>query len=106
MSHIGDLFRAISDKTRREILLHLEEKECCAGELVSKFALSQPTVSKHLNILRQAGLVASRREGQQVIYSLDDGGLQRCCSEYFTRFRCCCDAFSDSEDVRDDSARG
>lgn len=93
MAKTEALFRAISDPTRQKILLLLEEKERCVGELVSEFSLSQPTVSRHLNVLKQAGLVTDRREGQQVYYSLDCCNIRRCCTDYFSKFSCCSDIF-------------
>ncbi|MHB0975823.1 MAG: ArsR/SmtB family transcription factor [Candidatus Aquicultorales bacterium] len=94
---IAEFFRAISDPTRQSILLLLEEREMSVGELVAEFSLSQPTISRHLNVLKQAGLVASRRDGQQVYYSLISSNIRQCCTSYFSRFNCCSDFFSRSD---------
>lgn len=64
-------FKALSDPTRREILRLLGKRELSAGEIVDRFHLSQPAISRHLAVLRQAGLVTARREGQNVVYALD-----------------------------------
>ncbi|MCL5291742.1 MAG: metalloregulator ArsR/SmtB family transcription factor [Actinobacteria bacterium] len=93
MGSISSYFRAISDPTRQKILLLLEERERSVGELVSEFSLCQPTISRHLNVLKQAGLVGARREGQQVYYSLDCSTIRQCCTAYFSRFSCCSDFF-------------
>ena len=82
-------FQAMSDKTRQKILLLLEEKEYCVGELVKQFQLSQPTISRHLAVLKQAGLVKDYRCGQKVYYQLDSNWMKKCCAEYFKQFKCC-----------------
>lgn len=66
-----DAFKALADPTRREILRILSGGERTAGELVERFAISQPAVSRHLAVLRQAGLVTAVRDGQNVVYALD-----------------------------------
>lgn len=57
------VFRAIADPTRREILALLRSHRQTVGELAQNFSMSRPAISKHLRLLRSAGLVASRREG-------------------------------------------
>jgi ArsR family transcriptional regulator, arsenate/arsenite/antimonite-responsive transcriptional repressor len=64
-------FKALSDPTRREILRLLGERDRAAGEIVERFDVSQPAISRHLAVLRGAGLVTARRQGQSVVYSLD-----------------------------------
>ena len=64
-------FKALSDPTRREILRLLGERDRTAGELVGQFSVSQPAISRHLAVLRGAGLVRATRAGQSVVYSLD-----------------------------------
>ena len=64
-------FKALSDPTRREILRLLGAGDRTAGEIVERFEISQPAISRHLAVLRQAGLVAARRQGQNIVYSLD-----------------------------------
>jgi ArsR family transcriptional regulator len=65
------LFKALNDQTRREILEYLKEKDLTAGEIADKFNISKPSISHHLDLLRQAGLVASVKEGQFIYYSLN-----------------------------------
>src|SRR6185436_5848474 len=65
------IFKALNDATRREILELLKEKEMTAGEIAEKFHISWPSVSHHLDLLKQAKLVTSEKEGQYVYYSLN-----------------------------------
>ncbi|HKB57417.1 MAG TPA: metalloregulator ArsR/SmtB family transcription factor [Lacunisphaera sp.] len=66
---------AIADPTRRRIVELLARGEHTAGELVDKFDLSAPAISQHLNVLREAGLVTTRVEGQSRIQTLNPAGL-------------------------------
>lgn len=66
---------AIADPTRRRIVELLAERERTAGELVAEFDVSAPAISQHLNVLRTAGLVLTRAEGQSRIQSLNPAGL-------------------------------
>lgn len=80
---MADIFDVLADGTRRELLLHLLHRadlstgngEIAVSELVSELGISQPTVSKHLKVLRDHGLVAVREEGQHRYYRLDSGPL-------------------------------
>ena len=66
------LFRsALNDPTRREILEILKEKNLSAGEIADNFSISKPSISHHLDILRQAYLISSEKKGQYVIYSIN-----------------------------------
>jgi len=85
----AELFQALSDSTRQRILILLDEKERSAGDLVKEFNLSQPSISRHLSILKNAGLIQKRREGQQVLYSLNPGRISQCCCGFFGNFSCC-----------------
>jgi len=64
-------FKALADPTRREILRLLRRKEMSAGDLAERFDMTKPTVSHHFAVLKEADLIFSRREGQQIIYSLN-----------------------------------
>lgn len=66
---------AIADPTRRRIVELLAVRERTAGELVREFDLSAPAISQHLNVLREAGLVTTRAEGQSRIQSLNPDGF-------------------------------
>ncbi len=71
-----DTFAVIAEPTRRRILARLRSAESSVGDLVTALQLSQPAVSKHLRVLRDAGLVTSRTAAQQRIYSLDTEPLR------------------------------
>ena len=68
---MNSLFKALNDPTRREILELLKEKDLTAGEIADQFNISKPSISHHLDLLRQAGLVVSVKEGQFIYYSLN-----------------------------------
>src|SRR6267142_2464461 len=65
------VFKALADPTRREILRLLSAGEMSAGPLAERFDMTKPTVSHHFAVLKEADLIVSRREGQQIIYSLN-----------------------------------
>jgi DNA-binding transcriptional ArsR family regulator len=69
--HMNDAFKALADPTRREILRLLRGGEKTAGELARHFDMSKPSMSHHFAVLRQADLIASRRDGQQIYYFLN-----------------------------------
>jgi ArsR family transcriptional regulator, arsenate/arsenite/antimonite-responsive transcriptional repressor len=68
---LNTLFKALNDTTRREILELLKDKDLTAGEIADQFNISKPSISHHLDLLRQAGLVVSVKEGQYIYYSLN-----------------------------------
>ncbi len=70
------LFKALADPTRREILRRLRRREMSAGELAEGFDMSKPSMSHHFTVLKQADLIDSRRDGQQIIYSLNTTVIQ------------------------------
>ncbi|HLT19113.1 MAG TPA: metalloregulator ArsR/SmtB family transcription factor [Thermomicrobiales bacterium] len=72
---MSELFAILADDTRRGILDLLRERECSVNELVEAFPVSQPAISRHLRVLREAGLVRVRSAGQQRIYGLDAARL-------------------------------
>jgi ArsR family transcriptional regulator len=69
--HMNEAFKALADPTRREILRLLRGGEKTAGELARQFDMSKPSMSHHFAVLRQADLIASRRDGQQIYYFLN-----------------------------------
>jgi DNA-binding transcriptional ArsR family regulator len=68
---MNEAFKALADPTRREILRLLRRGERTAGELAEHFDMSKPSVSHHFTKLKEADLITSRREGQQIFYSLN-----------------------------------
>ncbi len=68
----NDAFKALADPSRRSILARLRsEGELTAGVLAEQFDMTKPTMSHHFTVLKEAGLVKSRRSGQQIFYSLN-----------------------------------
>ncbi len=65
------VFKALNDPTRREILQLLQTRDLTAGEIVEKFNISGPSISHHLDLLKQARLVTAVKEGQFIYYSLN-----------------------------------
>ena len=86
------VFKALSDGTRQEILRLLESHQRTVGEIVGNFKLSQPTISRHLSVLKEADLVMDQRRGQNVIYSLNDEALSTSMRSFFGQFRSCQEA--------------
>lgn len=72
----NDVFKALSDPTRREILDRLKEKDLTAGEIADYFSISKPSISHHLTILKTAGLITQEKKGQFIYYSLNTTVLQ------------------------------
>lgn len=70
-----EVFEAIGDPVRREILLGLVRGDLSAGEIAGRFAISRPAVSRHLRVLREAGLVRDAASGRRRIYRLTPDGL-------------------------------
>ncbi|MDK6077521.1 autorepressor SdpR family transcription factor [Massilia varians] len=73
---LNQVFKAIADPTRREILRLLRHEEMSAGEVAARFDMSKPTMSHHFAVLKAAGLITSRREGQTIWYALDTTVLE------------------------------
>jgi ArsR family transcriptional regulator, arsenate/arsenite/antimonite-responsive transcriptional repressor len=65
------IFKALADPTRREILRLLARGDLAAGEIAYRFEMTKPSISHHLGVLKQAGLVQDERRGQNIIYSLN-----------------------------------
>jgi DNA-binding transcriptional ArsR family regulator len=71
-----EVFEAIAQPKRREILRLLAHGEMSAGEVASRFAVTQPAISQHLKALKQAGLIEDRRDGARRMYSVRAEGLR------------------------------
>jgi ArsR family transcriptional regulator len=69
-------FKALGDSTRREILGLLRRGEMTAGDLAERFDMTKPSMSHHFSVLKDADLITSRREGQQIWYSLNTTVVQ------------------------------
>lgn len=71
MSPLNATFKALADPTRRKILSLLRGSDLTAGEIADQFNISKPSISHHLNLLKQADLVSDERKGQNIYYSLN-----------------------------------
>ena len=69
-------FKALSDPTRRKVLRLLGDGEMTAGEIAAEFSISGPSMSHHFGVLKQAGLITGRKDGQQIYYSQNTTALQ------------------------------
>ena len=79
--------KAMADETRQKIMNHLCCDWLCVSDVVEKLGgVSQPTVSHHLAILREAGLVHTRREGKQIFYTLNQDAVASCCGVLMQAF--------------------
>jgi DNA-binding transcriptional ArsR family regulator len=72
------VFRALADPTRRQILQDLRAGELPAGDIAARFSISGPSISRHLSILKAAGLVRERRQANRILYSLVEDRLAHC----------------------------
>ena len=73
---IDEVFRALNDSTRREILRLLRGRDMTAGEIAERFPLAKSTLSGHFNVLKHAGLVVTERAGTSIVYSLNVSALE------------------------------
>jgi ArsR family transcriptional regulator len=68
---MNDIFKALNDPTRREILELLKTKDLSAGEIAEQFNMSKPSISHHLDLLKRADLITSEKSGQFIFYSIN-----------------------------------
>jgi DNA-binding transcriptional ArsR family regulator len=80
----SEVFKALADATRRQILQDLRAGELSAGEIAGRFTISGPSVSRHLSVLRSAGLVAERREANRIYYRLVTDRLALCMADFLS----------------------
>jgi len=73
---MNTVFKALSDPTRRKILELLAEKDMTAGEIADHFKISKPSISHHLNLLKNSELILGEKQGQNILYSLNTTVLQ------------------------------
>jgi ArsR family transcriptional regulator len=79
MNDLLTIFKALSDETRLRVIKLLENGELCVCDIFTALNMSQPKVSFHLNVLKEAGFLKDRRQGRWTHYRLDD-------SDFFRRF--------------------
>jgi DNA-binding transcriptional ArsR family regulator len=82
----NDFAKAMADETRQCILSLLQRGELNEGDIVSHFNLTQPTISHHLTLLRDANLVTARHDGKYVFYRANPACVTECCGEILSRF--------------------
>jgi len=73
---MNNLFKALNDPTRRKILQMLQDRDLTAGEIADGFDISKPSISHHLDILKQADLISGERDGQFIRYSINTTVLE------------------------------
>ncbi|OLN31153.1 autorepressor SdpR family transcription factor [Desulfosporosinus metallidurans] len=76
-------FKALADPTRRKIILLLKDRDLTAGEIAEHFDMTKPSISHHLNALKQASLVTDERKGQNIYYSLNTTVFQEVIKWFF-----------------------
>jgi DNA-binding transcriptional ArsR family regulator len=91
-------FRALADSTRRQILEELRAGELSAGEIAARFPISGPSVSRHLGVLKTAGLIRERREANRIFYSLAEERLALCVGRFLSAV--CPDQFAVRQQAR------
>jgi ArsR family transcriptional regulator, arsenate/arsenite/antimonite-responsive transcriptional repressor len=74
---MNEVFQALSDPTRREILRLLQGSDLTAGELAEQFPLAKSTLSGHFNVLKHAGLIVAEKNGTTVVYSLNVSAVEQ-----------------------------
>jgi DNA-binding transcriptional ArsR family regulator len=77
---INDVFQALSDPTRREILRILRKRDMTAGDLAERFPLAKSTLSGHFLVLRHAGLIVAEKRGTSIVYSLNVSAVEEAVS--------------------------
>lgn len=80
-------YRALSDPTRRKVLQLLRENDLNAGELADHFDISKPTLSKHLAVLREAGLISGEKNATTITYRLNTTVLEEAIMEFLNLFQ-------------------
>ena len=73
---IDQTMRALADPTRREILRVLRAGDSAAGDIAARFDMTAPSISHHLNVLKDAGLIQAERDGRHIVYSLNSTVFQ------------------------------
>lgn len=88
MKKTAQIFKALSDETRLRVMKLLQERELCVCELIQVLQMSQPRISRHLSVLKNAGLVDDRREGKWVYYSLAKEAVKEDVKVLFNMLSC------------------
>jgi DNA-binding transcriptional ArsR family regulator len=84
MAQDETVFKALADPTRRQVLQDLRDGELTAGEIASRFTISGPSISRHLGVLKGAGLIRERRDANRIYYSLVEERLAACLGTFLS----------------------
>lgn len=84
---MDEVFKALSDPTRREILNLLKKKDLTAGQIAEHFKMSKPSISHHLSILKGADLVRIERNGQFLVYSINLSVMEEVAEMFYKLFK-------------------
>lgn len=84
--NLNEFLQAMSDETREMVLQLLREREMSVNEITEHLAVTQPTISHHLAVLRRANLVIRRHDGRQAFYRANPACVAECCQEILSRY--------------------
>ncbi len=84
MDDDAGVFKALADPTRRQILQDLRGGELTAGDIASRFTISAPSISRHLGVLKNAGLILERRDANRIYYTLVEERLAVCVGQFLS----------------------
>ncbi len=101
---MNDVFKALSDSTRRKILELLSKKDMNAGEIADYFNISKPSISHHLSILKNADLINDERKGQNIVYTLNTTVFQDVVRWFFDITKN--DEEMEEKDLKDQNGQG
>jgi len=86
-----EMLRALSDETRQRIIRQcFSGKEVCVNDIAKQFTLSRPTISHHLNLMKRAKLLRSRKEGKEVYYSVNKDYIVSVLESFLNTLKNCC----------------
>jgi len=97
MSALNLPFKALADPTRRKIIMLLKKKNLTPGEIAQYFDMTKPSISHHLNVLKQADLVSDERKGQNIYYSLNTTVFQEVIGWFFDATH-----YNEGDDIKDE----
>ena len=80
-------FKAVAEPTRVKIMMLLMKKEMCVSDICKHFKMKQPSISHHLNILKNVGIVTDRKDGKEVYYKLEKCCISSCCGDFMDKFK-------------------
>ena len=91
LEELMELMRAFSDETRQKIIRQcFTERELCVNDIAKQFTLSRPTISHHLNLMKRAKLLNSRKEGKEIYYSVNKEYIVSLLEAFISTLKNCC----------------